>query len=195
MEAKTKKPVYKKWWFWLIIGLVVCGAIGGAFSNNEKSENSQSTTSATETTEAKKTEKETQPATKSPKEVKKDFKKSCTTITYKKLARNPDKYKGKHFKIKGQVIQVLDSDSWFDNSTTLRINITAEKNQFADGGYLWSDTIVSAVNIPDGADRILEDDIITLWGTCEGAYTYESILGQKITAPRVDIEYYKIHTK
>ena len=24
--AKNKKPIYKKWWFWLIIALIVIGA-------------------------------------------------------------------------------------------------------------------------------------------------------------------------
>ena len=34
MEEKTKKPIYKKWWFWVIIALVI-GVIGiGSSSNN-----------------------------------------------------------------------------------------------------------------------------------------------------------------
>ena len=197
MNTQNKKPWYKKWWVWLIVGVVICGAIGGAFSqnNSRKDTNSEKKTTTSKVLETKETETETQPETKSAKAIEKEFKNSCKTITYKKLARNPDKYKGKKYKIKGQVIQVLDSDSWFGNSTTLRINITPEENQFADGGVLWSDTIVSAVNIPDGSDRIVDDDIITFWGTCEGAYTYESVLGQKITVPRIDIEYYKIENK
>lgn len=34
--AKNKKPVYKKWWFWVIIVLVVSGIIGGATSEPKK---------------------------------------------------------------------------------------------------------------------------------------------------------------
>lgn len=126
-------------------------------------------------------------------EDKGDFINSCETIDYKTLSRNPDKYKGDKYKFTGQVIQVLDSDSLFDNSTTLRINVTPEENEFAEGGYLWSDTILATVVIPDGADRILEDDIVDIYGTCEGLYTYETVLGDKKSLPLIDIRYYEIH--
>jgi hypothetical protein len=198
-QNNQKKPWYTKWWIWVIIGVVVCGVIGGIFAK-PISEEDEKTTTTTTTAAAEITKKETQPTIKkakkkSKKQIKKEFKNSCKTITYKKLARNPDKYKGKNYKITGQVIQVLDSDSWFDDTTTLRINMTATKNEFAEGGYLWSDTIVSAVNIPEGKDRILEDDIITLWGTCMGSYQYEAITGTKVTVPRIDIKYYTIKNK
>ena len=58
---------------------------------------------------------------------------------------------------------------------------------------MWDDTIISTVTIPDGEDRILENDIIDIYGTCAGLYTYESVLGQKISLPRIDIKYYSIH--
>ena len=206
-QAKPKKSWYKKWWIWVIIGVGVCGIVGAFMPKDEKKNDNKSssvaaestaeTTSSKEKTTEKDTEAPTEKATETPKknadDEKDDFIKSCGTIDYKTLARNPDKYKGNNYKITGQVIQVMDSDSWFDDSTTLRINITAEKNEYADGGYLWSDTIVASVDIPDGADRILEDDIIDFYGTCEGLYTYESILGQKISLPRIDIKYYSIH--
>ena len=38
--AKTKKPIYKKWWFWTIIVILVIGigigAAGGSGENPEK---------------------------------------------------------------------------------------------------------------------------------------------------------------
>ena len=114
---------------------------------------------------------------------------SCETIDYETLARNPEKYKGQHFKLKGKVVQVLDSDSWFENATTLRVNIT---NKGDDNFELWDDTIVCSVNIPKGGDRILEDDIIEFYGDCDGLYTYKSIFGQKISVPKIDIKYYGI---
>lgn len=195
VATTAKKPWYKKWWIWVIVAVVVIGGLGSSLSeknSNKKDTPASSAVTKDKNTATETTKEETQTPTESPKALEKKFKNSCDTITYKKLARNPDKYKGNNFKITGQVIQVLDSDSWFDDSTTLRINITPEENEFADGGVLWSDTIISAVTIPDGEDRILEDDVITFWGTCEGAYTYESVLGSNVTVPRVDIQYYKI---
>lgn len=202
---KTKKPFYKKWWFWVIVAVVVVVAIAnGVSSKNGNSGDNTATTQetmttadnneskATEEATEKPTEKPTVKPTEDPKKAEQAFKDSCTTIDYKTLARNPDKYKGNNYKFTGQVIQVLDSDSWFDNSTTLRVNITAEDNEFAEGGKLWSDTIVCSVNIPNGADRILDNDIITFWGTCDGLFSYESIVKQKISLPKIDIKYYQV---
>lgn len=125
------------------------------------------------------------------KKEKEDYIRSCKTIDYKTLSRNPDKYKGEHFKLTGQVIQVLDSDSWFNDATTLRINITKHENEYVDDW--WEDTIVASVVIPKGADRILENDIITFYGDCDGLYTYTSILNQKISLPKIDIKYFEVN--
>lgn len=125
------------------------------------------------------------------KEEKENYIDSCREIDYETLSRNPDKYKGEHFKLTGQVIQVLDSDSWFNDATTLRINITKEESEYIDDW--WKDTIVATVVIPKGADRILEDDVITFYGDCDGLYTYTSILGQKVSLPKIDIKYFEIN--
>ena len=42
------------------------------------------------------------------------------------------------------------------------------------------------------SDRILEDDIITIWGECDGLYSYESVLGSKESLPNIDVKYYSI---
>ena len=206
-QPKLKKPWYKKWWIWVIVGVVVVGVIGGAFGektdgSKDSSGSSSSVSSASsgaekeKATEAKEEKTEApEPATEDPETVKKEFIDSCETVDYSTLARNPDNYKGDHLKYTGQVIQVLDSKSVFNKTTTLRVNVTAEDNQFAEGGKLWKDTIICAVTIPDGGDRILENDIIDLYGVCEGLYTYETVLGNNESVPRVDIEYYTIHEK
>ena len=207
-QPKPKKPWYKKWWIWVIVGVLVVGGIGGAFAEKtdgtKKSGGSTSSASSSassvaekeKATEAKEEKTEApEPATEDPEVVKKEFIDSCETVDYSTLARNPDNYKGNHLKYTGQVIQVLESKSIFNKSTTLRVNVTAEDNEFAEGGKLWKDTIICAVTIPDGGDRILENDIIDLYGVCEGLYTYETVLGNNESVPRVDIEYYTIHEK
>ena len=206
-QPKPKKPWYKKWWIWVIVGVVVVGVIGGAFGektdgSKDSSGSSSSVSSASsgaekeKATEAKEEKTDApEPATEDPETVKKEFIDSCETIDYSTLARNPDNYKGEHLKYTGQVIQVLDSKSVFNKTTTLRVNVTAEDNEFADGGKLWKDTIICAVTIPEGGDRILEKDVIDLYGVCEGLYTYETVLGNNESVPRIDIEYYTIHEK
>ncbi len=106
----------------------------------------------------------------------------CETIDYETLSRNPDKYKGQDFQITGEVIQVVESGS---GQVDFRINITK-------GDYFWSDTIYATTIIPTGSDRILEDDTITIYGKCEGLYTYESVLGAQVSLPLITVYYYSI---
>ena len=120
---------------------------------------------------------------------KQKFIDNCTTIDFDTLSRNPDKYKGNNYVFTGEVIQV--SESWGD-TVDLRINVTKKSYEYIDDEY-WEDTIYATVEIPDGADRILEDDIITIWGTCDGLYSYTSILGSSVSLPKIDIKYYEIN--
>lgn len=46
---KEKKPVYKKWWFWFIILLVIAGISGVAFGDSNTNPTSTSITSNTTT--------------------------------------------------------------------------------------------------------------------------------------------------
>lgn len=113
----------------------------------------------------------------------KAFKDSCKTYKYKEIARNPDKYAGKNVKFTGEVMQV--SEGWF-NSVTILLQVT--KNEY--GWY--EDTVYCNYTYKDGEDKILEDDIITIYGTCEGDTSYISVLGSSITIPEVNIKYLKI---
>lgn len=203
-----KKPVYKNWWFWVVIVAAVIGiAVIGNASKNSSSNSSTPTTSVTEakndennevteeikeqpTTEKPATEEPTEAPTEDPKAVEEKFKNSCESIDFETLSRNPDKYKGNNYKLEGEVIQVQES-SWSD-TVELRINITKETFEYIDD-VLWTDTIYATVEIPDGEDRLLEDDIITFWGTCDGMYTYESVLGSSISLPKIDIKYYELN--
>lgn len=68
-------------------------------------------------------------------------------------------------------------------SYTLRVNIT-------QGTYTWSDTILVSYTKQDSNEaRILEDDIITMYGTLAGTYTYESVMGASVTVPLFFAEY------
>lgn len=175
-ESRPRKPWYKKWWVWVIIGVAINIALLLVLPKTQ-----------TETT------KPTQNSTQATTENKTEFINSCRNIDYKTLARNPDKYKGEKFKLTGKVIQVMDSNSWFEGSTSLQIEITAKENQFADGGYIWNDAIAAKVTIPEGEDRILEGDIIDFYGVCEGLYTYRTVLGDNNSVPLIDIHYFNIH--
>lgn len=212
VPQKPKKAWYKRWWIWLLMGLgtimllfnatCTCAllmpstgqqskSIANSFTDSDsKSEAEKKTETPTEKNTEKTTEKPTEESSQASAADKKAYIDSCETIDYATLARNPDKYKGKHYKFKGKVIQVMDSDSWFSDATTLRVNVTQSKEEYLED--FWEDTILCTVTIPKGSDRILEDDIITFYGDCDGLYTYTSIMGQKISLPKIDIKYYEI---
>lgn len=117
---------------------------------------------------------------------------TCNEYTYKEIARNPNNYKGKQAKFNGQVIQVVENG----NNVVLRVNITKEANEFADGGYLYDDTIyVEYTYKSNNESRILKDDIIDLYGVLNGTKTYSSTLGGEVTIPYLLAEYVDIKTE
>ena len=105
-----------------------------------------------------------------------DYKSQCNTISYDDIAREPDKYKKSKVKFTGQVIQVQESGS----DIVLRINVT--KGEYDN----YKDTIW--VNYKYSADekKILEKDIVNLWGEVQGSKSYESVLGGQITIPEIN---------
>ena len=38
-EKKQKKPIFKRWWFWLIVALMVIGAVGSVTGGGKAPEN------------------------------------------------------------------------------------------------------------------------------------------------------------
>lgn len=111
------------------------------------------------------------------KQEEKDFKANCKTYTYEQMARNPDKFKGTNVKITGEVIQAL----YNSNSVDLRVNIT-KKGTYST---YYTDTVYIVYYPEIGEDKILEDDIITIYGTSQGDYTYTSTIGSRITLPLI----------
>ena len=115
-------------------------------------------------------------------EYKKWYKSCCSSISYKKLSRDPRKYDGRKIKFTGYVVQVCDEVSgygWGYNEYRL-----ATKGKYGDVIY---------VNIPGRLDRrILEGDKITVWGEYDGLITYTTIFGGSVTIPEMTAEYYSI---
>lgn len=106
----------------------------------------------------------------------------CKSYTYQEIARNPNAYMGSYAKIKGEVIQVIEDG----NEYTLRVNITP-------GRYYWSDTIlVSYEKQSYNEQRILEDDIVMMYGMLFGTHTYETVMGASVTVPLMFAEYIDI---
>ncbi|MCD7821395.1 MAG: hypothetical protein LUG64_04205 [Clostridiales bacterium] len=123
----------------------------------------------------------TEEFTLSDEEIEEQYKENCTEYSYDTIARDPDEYYGTYGKYKGEVVQVLEDG----DDVQLRVNIT-------EGKYSYSDTIFVFYEKKDGESRILEDDIITLYGINMGTVSYESVLGATITLPCVYAAYIDI---
>ena len=190
-QEEEKKPIYKKWWFWVIVILVI-GGIAGTLDGNEYANNTVDT-SATQsnsnsennvinTVEEQETEEERQARLE---QEEQEFKASCETYTYEQMARNPENFKGTNVKVTGEVVQALYGTTGVD----LRVNITKE------GEYTtyYTDTIYVTYTPEEGEDKILENDIITIYGTAQGDYTYTSTLGASVTLPLVFGKYIELN--
>lgn len=110
------------------------------------------------------------------------FKASCQNIAYEELARNGDNYIGTPITFRGQIIQVMEGDGF----TAYRINVTQDSYGF------WDDTMYVEYTVKEGESRFLEDDIVTVYGTCMGLYTYETVMGANVTIPSAIAEFMEL---
>jgi len=136
-------------------------------------------------TEQKKKELATLSSTKVTQETPSQFKKSCKSIPYKKLARNIEDYIGKRIVYEGQVFQVLE----IFRSTTILMKVTGRRI-FAQITY--EDDILVSRNGENKSPRVLEDDIIRIYGVVKGNTSYITVLGAKRTLPEIEARYIEI---
>lgn len=128
------------------------------------------------------------PSTSITKEDRSTYTAKCKTINYKSLARKPNQYKGQYFVFTGEVIQVMEDN----NKVTLRVNVTPKRYESLNETY-YEDTILVAYEYSSSNEnRILEDDIITIYGQSTGTYTYETVMGSAVTIPAINAMYIDI---
>lgn len=97
------------------------------------------------------------------------------SVAYSDVARTPDAYAGQKLVFSGRVLQVVESSG----ETDLRIATDGE----------WDDVVMAGFD-PSIIDyRILEDDYVTVYGTCVGIYTYTATMGQQISIPGIYCDY------
>lgn len=93
--------------------------------------------------------------------------------TYEQLARNPDTYVMKKMKFTGKVLQAETG-----NICYMRLAINSNY-----------DTVLFVTYDKDVLDyRLLEDDIVTIYGASLGVYSYEAVSGATITLPWIEAD-------
>lgn len=114
-------------------------------------------------------------------EIKAEYKANCKTYSYDKIARSPDEYRGKYAKFYGKVVQVMQDKSAGKIEYSLRIG--------TGGSYYYDNVILCTYTASTNDSRILEDDMVTIYGELRGEYTYETVMGNEITLPFMSVEY------
>lgn len=99
------------------------------------------------------------------------YKSKCKSYGYTSIARYPEKYEGKYIKVYGKVIQSLND--------TYRIAMNGNYDHIV---YVTASGVKTA-------GKILEDDMVTVYGKCSGETTYESVMGASITLPSIEAKY------
>lgn len=106
------------------------------------------------------------------------YKEMCKSISYDALLRNPGKNKGKYIKVTGTVFQVVSE---------------ASSPLYYSAYFIRSDGNLYMIKLDNygSESRILEDDTITVWGTVDEIYTYETVRGNSNTIPQIMAKYFK----
>lgn len=95
-------------------------------------------------------------------------------LNFKEISRDPNAYKGEYYSFTGKVVQVLEGSD-YGGTTTTQMRIATKGN--------YDDVVYVTYERPNNDKRILEDDRVTVYGVCDGLYTYETIMGGSVTLP------------
>jgi len=104
----------------------------------------------------------------------------CSIYDYEEISRYPDNYKGKYAKFSGEVFQVLYDEKYVDIILNMGYNEKIKDYQTVHVSYTKED---------EKEARILENDKITVYGQLDGIYKYESVRGDEISIPLVEVKY------
>lgn len=176
--GKNKPPIYKRWWFIAIIVLIVLSAIGGSGSGSDSSASSSKATSkASESTASS-------VASVVPEISEDDYKAECQTVDYKELCRYPEKYEGTKIAVKVKVSQIIDANFSGSEKAWRTYTDNSGYGFYADDEYYILDK--------RGGDavKILEDDIITVYGEFTGLEKITRALTSTTDElPRIEVKY------
>lgn len=173
--GKNKPPVYKRWWFIAIIVLIVLSAIGGSSGSSDGSANSSTTKASTSTASS---------VASVPEISEEDYKTECQTVDYKELCRYPEKYEGTKVAVKVKVSQIIDANFSGSEKAWRTYTDNSGYGFYADDEYYMLDK--------RGGDavKILEDDIITVYGEFTGLEKITRALTSTTDElPRVEVKY------
>lgn len=112
-----------------------------------------------------------------------EIKNGAITISYDDLMRNNKQYVGKIAYYRGGIVQVSES---YGDKYVLRI--ATKKGEYL--GY-----IEDVIWVNYQGTRLLEDDIVDMWGKVMGLKSYTALLGNTVTIPELNSLHLELVTK
>jgi hypothetical protein len=105
-----------------------------------------------------------------------EIKRQARPLAYQAFAREPQKYTGATVSLRGKVVQAVESYG----NMVLRVDVTP-------GQYdVWKDTVyVEYRRRSDTEPRVLDKDIVAIWGKFEGIKSYTTVMGATVQIPYV----------
>lgn len=181
--------------FIAMILLSMCSTESDETTENKDSEKKVESTSTPEKNKSdSKEEKKTTPKptkkVKTKEELekeKKDFISKCKSYKFKDLMRNPKDYKNKEIKLKGKIEQTLDG-GFLDDTKYYRVLVDVDN----DGYYLENEEYYIADKRIEKEPKLLDDDVIELFGTFEGTEKLTRVLGNSDEIPKIEMKYVKL---
>lgn len=92
------------------------------------------------------------------------------------MKKNPEKHAGTYTKYEGKILQIVEDDS----SIIIRLAVTKDIY-----GYDLNDVVYITY---EGTTEFVDEDVIIVYGTVIGTYTYESQAGYNISLPHIEVD-------
>lgn len=110
-------------------------------------------------------------------EIYTSFKENCNVLNWEELMRSPEEFRGATYMLTAQVFQIVS-----DKNQHLEVLLSTD-----DGKYVFASYSYKANDL-----KILEDDIVTIYGTFYKPYNYTSILGTSHSVPSIVVQFMEI---
>lgn len=177
-QKKKKHPL-------VIVGQIMGGFfllsfVMALFAGGDSSESTPTSSNSGSSSGNTASENNSTPAepSKTPLELELEYKQACNYYDYSTIFRDSSKYVGEKATVTGEVVQILYDGDYCG----FRINVT-------DGTYYSEDTMWGEYQSSSDESRILEGDMLTIYGELNELYTYEAVMGNQITIPAITVKY------
>lgn len=104
------------------------------------------------------------------------FKENCSVLNWEEIMRSPENFRGTTYTLTAQVFQVV-----------------SEKNGYVELLLYDSKYVFASYSYKENDLKILEDDIVTIYGTFYKPYDYTSVLGTSHSVPSIVVQFIQIN--